>query len=91
MCSSDLAAGLGRTGGSYTFSATERRHQLLISGNTGDSLSVSVSGSSWTNTNTNVTFSGSSGGPLSGTYNVWNSSSGMAQLFIINSITPSFF
>ena len=88
---SATAAGLGRTGGSYTFSATERRHQLLISGNTGDSLSVSVSGSSWTNTNTNVTFSGSSGGPLSGTYNVWNSSSGMAQLFIINSITPSFF
>ena len=83
---SATATGLGRTSGTYTLPATERRHQLLISGNAGDSLSVTA-GTTWSNAGT-VVFSGS-GGPLSGTYNIWNSSSGLAQLLVASSLTTT--
>ena len=81
------AAGFGRTGGTYAVPVVERRHQLLISGNAGDSLSVSP-GATWTNAGT-VVFSGVSGGPLAGTYSVWNSGVGLAQLLVSSSLTTS--
>jgi len=62
------AAGFGLSGGSYALPATERRRQLVISGNAGDSLTVTDG--TWTNAGTAI-FSGSFSG-LSGTYNVWN-------------------
>ena len=84
---SDTASGLGRTGGTYTLPGVERRHQLLVGGNAGDSLSVSA-GTTWSNAGTAI-FSGVSGGPLAGTYNVWNSASGLAQLLVATSLTTT--
>jgi hypothetical protein len=77
------AAGLGRSGGTYTLPATERRRQLVISGNAGDSLTVS--NGTWTNVGS-VVFNGSFSG-LSGTYNVWNLAN--EQLLVHNSLTVS--
>ncbi|MFM7229849.1 MAG: beta strand repeat-containing protein, partial [Cyanobacteriota bacterium] len=62
------AAGFGLIGGTYILPATERRRQLVISGDIGDSLTVSDG--TWSNAGT-LMFSGSFAG-LSGTYNVWN-------------------
>jgi hypothetical protein len=84
---SATAAALGRTGGTYALPGVQRRHQLLIGGNSGDSLSVSA-GTSWSNAGTAI-FSGVSGGPLAGTYNVWNSASGLAQLLVANTLTTT--
>ncbi|MFM7647485.1 MAG: hypothetical protein ACKO50_05370, partial [Cyanobium sp.] len=68
---SATAAGFGLSGGTYALPATERRRQLVISGNADDSLTVFPgNGGTWTNAGT-VIFSGSFSG-LSGTYNVWN-------------------
>jgi hypothetical protein len=77
------AAGLGRSGGTYALPATERRRQLVISGNAGDSLTVS--NGTWTNVGS-VVFNGSFSG-LSGTYNVWNLAN--EQLLVHNSLTVS--
>jgi hypothetical protein len=79
------ASGLGRTGGTYTFPATEQRHQLLITGDASDNLTA-LNGA-WTNAGTAL-FSGSFAG-LSGTYNIWNSSTGLGQLIVSNNITTS--
>lgn len=85
---SGTSTGLGRTSGPYTFSATERRHQLLISGNAGDSLTAAtLTGPTWTNAGT-VVFNGTLPA-LNGTYNVWNSSIGFAQLLVQSSLTTS--
>jgi hypothetical protein len=78
---STTAAGLGRTGGTYVLQAAERRRQLVITGDAGDSLSV-TSGT-WTNAGTAI-FNGSFI-PLSGTYNVWNLPN--EQLLVSSSIT----
>jgi hypothetical protein len=75
------AAGFGRSGGTYTLPATERRRQLVISGNAGDSLTVADG--TWTNAGTAI-FNGSFSG-LSGTYNVWNLAN--EQLLVSSSIT----
>ena len=75
------AAALGHTGGTYSVLSTERRRQLVITGNAGDSLTV-TSGN-WSNAGT-VIFNGSFTS-LSGTYNVWNLSN--EQLLISTSIT----
>jgi hypothetical protein len=83
---SGTATGLGRTGGTYTLTSAVIRHQLLISGNVGDSLTVAL-GITWSNVGT-VTFNGT-GGPLAGTYNVWNSTSGNGQLLVWNSLTTT--
>ncbi|MFM9100208.1 MAG: integrin alpha, partial [Cyanobium sp.] len=80
---SATAAGFGRSGGSYSFAATEQRRQLVISGNAGDSLSVTDG--TWSNAGT-VIFSGSFSG-LSGTYNVWNLAN--EQLLVHNSLSVS--
>ena len=79
------AASFGRTGGTYALATTEQRHQLLISGNSGDSLVVPSAFSSWTNGGT-VVFSNVF--TTAGTYNVWNQ--GSRQLIVQNLINISF-
>ena len=81
-----VCRGLGRASGTYSFPATERRHQLLITGNAGDSLAVS--GATWTNAGT-VIFNGSFSGSLNGTFNVWNSAAGLGQLLVNTSLATS--
>jgi hypothetical protein len=80
---SATAASLGRTGGTYAFPTTERRRQLVITGNAGDNLSVTDG--TWTNAGT-ASFNGSFAG-LAGTYNVWNL--GVQQLLVHSSLTVS--
>ena len=80
---STTASGLGRTGGTYAFSDPEQRHQLVITGNSGDSLSVSDG--TWSNAGT-ASFSGAFSG-LSGSYNVWNL--GFHQLLVHSSLSTS--
>jgi len=77
------AASYGRTGGTYTLPSTEQRRQLVISGNSGDSVNV-IDGT-WTNAGT-ITFNGTFAG-LSGTYDVWNR--GFEQLIVQSTITTS--
>ncbi|WP_254938331.1 Ig-like domain-containing protein [Cyanobium sp. Morenito 9A2] len=71
------ASGLGFSNGTYSLNATEQRHQLLITGNTGDSLTMGDG--SWTN-------AGSING-IGGAYNVFNSSNGLYQLIIDSDIS----
>ena len=59
-----------------------QRHQLLITGNTGDSFTA-LDGT-WTNAGT---LTGS--GAFSGSFNVWNSSSGLGQLLVNSTLTTS--
>jgi hypothetical protein len=82
--SGNAATSFGRTGGTYTFPATEPRHQLLITGNAGDTLSVPDG--TWSNAGT-VIFSGTTFSGFSGTYNVWNL--GLRQLLVHDSLTVS--
>ena len=79
------AASYGRTGGTYTLPSTEQRRQLVISGNSCDSVKV-IDGT-WNYAGT-LNFSGSFSG-LSGTYNVWNRNLGIEQLIVQNSITTT--
>ena len=80
------AASLGFSKGSLSFPVLERRHQLLINGNGGDSLTVSATGSlTWTKAGT-ITGSGA----FAGSFNVWNSGTGLAQLLVHSSIAHSF-
>jgi hypothetical protein len=81
---SSTAATLGFSSGTYTLPATSARHQLLITGNAGDSL-TGLDGT-WTNAGT-ISGSGSFGATFSGSFNVLESSTGLAQLFVHNSIT----
>ena len=76
------AAALGFSNGTYSLSASEQRHQLLITGNAGDSFTA-LDGS-WSNAGT-VTGTGS----FSGTFNVWNSSAGLGQLLVSTTLTTS--
>ncbi|MFO0039070.1 MAG: beta strand repeat-containing protein [Synechococcaceae cyanobacterium] len=80
---STTANGLGRTGGTYSLAASEQRHQLVITGNAGDSFTANDG--TWSNAGTAI-FSGSFSG-LSGTYNVWNL--GFHQLLIHDSVSTS--
>jgi hypothetical protein len=80
---STTASGLGRTGGTYSLAASEQRHQLVITGDAGDSFSASDG--TWSNAGTAI-FSGSFSG-LSGTYNVWNL--GFRQLLVHDSVSTS--
>ena len=77
---SSTAATLGFSSGTYTLPASSARHQLLITGDAGDSLSASDG--TWGNLGT-ITGSGA----YSGTYNVWQSNVGLAQLIVKNSVT----
>jgi hypothetical protein len=73
------ASGLGFSNGSYSFAAIEARHQLVVSGNTGDTLWLGDG--VWANLGTVTNGSGS--------YNVWNSSSGLSQLLVNQLITTT--
>ena len=75
---------LGFSSGTYALPATSARHQLVITGNAGDSL-TGLDGT-WTNAGT-ISGSGSFGATFSGSFNVLESSTGLAQLFVHNSIT----
>jgi hypothetical protein len=79
---SSTAAALGFANSSYALAGSEQRHQLLITGDTGDSFTA-LDGT-WSNAGT---LTGS--GALSGTYNVWNSSSGLGQLLVNSTLTTS--
>jgi hypothetical protein len=81
---SSTAAALGFSSGTYALPATSARHQLLITGNAGDSL-TGLDGT-WTNAGT-ISGNGSFGATFNGTFNVFESSTGLAQLFVHNSIT----
>jgi hypothetical protein len=81
---SSTAASLGFSSGTYALPATSARHQLVITGNAGDSL-TGLDGT-WTNAGT-ISGSGSFGATFSGSFNVLESSTGLAQLFVHNSIT----
>ncbi len=75
------AASFGRTGDSYDFQEREQRHQLVLNGNTGDSLTFAedhwlLAGS--------ASFDGRFSG-LSGTYDIWNL--GFQQLLVHSSLT----
>jgi hypothetical protein len=80
---STSASGLGHTGGTYSLADPEQRHQLVITGNAGDSFTATDG--TWSNAGTAI-FSGSFSG-LSGTYNVWNL--GFHQLLVHNTLTTS--
>jgi hypothetical protein len=79
---SATAAALGFSNGSYSLLATEQRHQLLITGNAGDSLTA-LDGR-WANAGT-ITGSGT----FAGTFNVWNSNAGLGQLIVSSALTTS--
>jgi len=72
-------AALGWTNGTYSFGNKERTHQLVISGDAGDVVNL-IDGS-WASMGT-VSFGGK-------TYDVYNSSSGFAQVLIDNSVTQN--
>jgi hypothetical protein len=80
------ASRLGFSKGSLTPPALVQRHQLVVLGNAGDSLTVrGGGGESWTSIGT---LEGS--GAFAGLFNVWNSSKGLAQLLVHNAIALSF-
>jgi serralysin len=80
------AASLGLAAGSVALPLLERRHQLLITGNAGDSLTVGCPiPFSWTNTGT---INGS--GAFAGRFNVWNSGTGRIQLLVNAAISHTF-
>jgi len=80
---SATAASLGFSSGSFALPAIQRRHQLLITGDAGDTLTVSSTGPvSWSSPGT---INGS--GSFAGSYTLWNSSSGLAQLLVNSSVT----
>ena len=73
------ASGLGWSNGSYSFASKEARHQLIINGNAGDSLTVADS---------NWTFDGTA--LWNGvTYNVYNGYSSINQLLVNSTISTS--
>jgi hypothetical protein len=80
---SDTAAGLGHTGGSYSLRSPLRSHQLVVSGNSGDS--ITVTDGTWASVG-NAIFSGSFSG-LSGSYNVWHL--GFYELFVSGNLSVS--
>ena len=80
---STTASGLGHSGGTYSLADPEQRHQLVITGDAGDSFTATDG--TWSNDGTAI-FSGSFSG-LSGTYNVWNL--GFHQLLVHSSLTTS--
>ncbi len=83
---SSTALALGFSNGSFSLPASQQRHQLLITGNSGDSLTVSSTGP--------VSWSGlgriNGSGSFAGSYTVWNSTTGLTQLLVHSSITLAY-
>jgi len=69
---------LGWKNGTYSFTANEVRHQLIIDGNVGDV--ATVNSGVWANMGT-VTYNDTT------TYTVYNSDSGLAQLLVADAVT----
>ncbi|MCF7965423.1 MAG: FG-GAP-like repeat-containing protein [Methylobacter tundripaludum] len=77
LINSSTQTALGWSNGTYSFAASEGRHQLIIDGNAGDV--ATVNGATWTNMGTvshNAT-----------TYTVYNSNVGLAQVLVANAVT----
>jgi len=81
---SSSAANLGFSDGSASLSPLTTRHQLLVSGDAGDTLNLL--NDSWSNAGT---LSSDGSVAAAGTYTVWNSSSGQAQLLVHNAVALS--
>ncbi|MEB3316780.1 MAG: hypothetical protein VKO39_01360 [Cyanobacteriota bacterium] len=80
------ATTLGFSKASPTLAERETRHQLLITGNAGDSITLRSPGAvTWSKAGT---IKGS--GSFAGSFNIWNSSTGLAQLLVHHSLTHSF-
>ena len=79
LINSTTQAALGWTNGTYSFAATEQRHQLVIDGNAGDA--ATLNGGNWTNAGT-VT-----NGAVS--YTVYNSVAGLAQVLMSSAVTAT--
>ncbi len=77
LINSSTKAALGWTGGTYAFGSTENRHQLIIDGKAGDV--VNSTGGFMDTSQTAVM--------NSHTYEVYNSTNGMAQLLIDLTVT----
>jgi hypothetical protein len=84
---STSAPALGFANGSFPLPASQQRHQLLITGNAGDTLKIfqTTTVGSWSNAGT---ISGA--GAFPGTFNVLNSSNGFSQLIVSQLINTSF-
>ncbi|MHB1215670.1 MAG: beta strand repeat-containing protein, partial [Thiobacillus sp.] len=77
LINSGTQAALDWTNGTYTFAASEGRHQLIIDGDSGDA--ATINGVNWTSMGT-VTHNANS-------YTVYNSDSGLAQVLVADAIT----
>ncbi len=83
LINSGTRAALGWTdgsngGGTYTFAASEGRHQLVIDGNAGDA--AALNGGDWLSMGTVTNTSG-------GLYNVYNSTTGLAQVLVDSDVS----
>jgi hypothetical protein len=77
------AASLGLSNGTFTLPAVQRRRQLLITGNAGDSFTAA--NGLWINAGT---LNGI--GPFAGsTFNVFNSTTGLSQLIVNSALTAT--
>jgi len=81
---SSTAASLGFGGGTYLIPQVSQRHQLLITGNAGDTV-TDLDGS-WS-----LVGSVSATGVFAGSYNVWNSSTSPHQLLLNTALTAAGF
>ncbi|MFW6730722.1 MAG: beta strand repeat-containing protein [Synechococcus sp.] len=77
------ANGLGFASGTFAITAQQQRHQLMITGNAGDSLTAS--NGLWINAGT-LTGSGAFAGS---TFNVFNSTTGLSQLIVNSALTAT--
>ena len=83
---SATASALGFSSGSFSLPATQQRHQLLITGNAGDSATISSNGPlGWSSSGT---IRGT--GAFAGSYSVWNSTTGLVQLLVKTNLGLSF-
>lgn len=70
---SSTSAALGFSSGNDTFASQETRHQLVVTGDSGDLLTV-ANGASWSKVG--YTVKGSQN------YDIWNSTTGLSQLLV---------
>ena len=84
---SGSAAVLGFSSGTFSLPLIQRCRQLLITGNAGDSIRLLDGG--WTNAGTLTATASGLGSSFAGTYNVWNSSTGLGQLIVNTALTTT--
>jgi hypothetical protein len=81
LINSSTASGLGWSGSSPAIVPLVQRQQLVVTGNTGDSLIV-TDGGTWSNVGTVLYNSTTS-------FNVWNSQTGLVQLLVNSSLSTT--